>query len=109
MSLANLLTQPVTVRRHASTTDAEGNVVRTWATTFATVGRVEQTASQEITEGRTTVVSDWRAYLLPGTVIDAHDQVQADGRTFEVVGAPYTARTPRGPHHLRVRLRLAET
>lgn len=71
---------------------------------------LEQTTAQELTIGRETVVSDWLVLLPPAAEgIDGTDQVlDADGRTFQVVGAPALIRTRRGLDHVEARLRLVE-
>lgn len=108
MSLMRLLTQTVTIRRATgTTTDTEGNTARTFTDTDWP-GRVEQTDSTEVSAERTNVTSDWRVFLPPTVVIGPHDRVVADGRTFEVVGAPAFPRTPRGVSHCEARLRYVE-
>lgn len=103
MTLERLLNQPLTIGEPTSTVDAEGNVVSIY-TERQTWGRLEQTDSVEVSQGRTTVTSDWRIFLPPGDAISAPDRVRGDGRTFEVVGAPSHERTPRGDHHTVARL-----
>jgi hypothetical protein len=66
---------------------------------------LEQTATVEITQGRSTVLSDWLLVLPPEAVVDPTDRVVVDGRSFEVVGQPLSAASPRGTHHIECRLR----
>lgn len=92
--------------------DRYGNKLRQtpqWDTTPRScwVGR---TSAQEVLGERTSgVESEW--ILFSDDVswqIDAADQVQIDGKTYEVDGPPHTAWTPDGPHHLEVPLKLVE-
>lgn len=105
---------PVTIQRPTYTTDDYGNRVADWTTPDATdttgwLTQLElQTLSGENQDRRDTLKSSWRLHLRPTEQIDGFDRVVADGRTFEVEGHPLTARTPAGPHHLEVELRLIE-
>lgn len=79
------------------------------ATTNDVPYRLEQTDSTEITIGEATVISDWKLYLLPDTAVSYRDRfIDAQARTFEVVGAPNIQTTPRGPHHIEARLRFIQ-
>jgi head-tail adaptor len=107
VSLRNLLTQTVTVRPASDgTVDEYGDTSTVFAAGTTYRGRLEQRSAQEVTDGRDTFVSDWVLYLLPDAVINGRDRVEADGNTFEVVGAPIVQRSPRGPHHIQASLRL---
>lgn len=109
MSLARLLTQSVSVRVPTGTTvDAEGDVTTGYAAPVAYLARLEQTAATEVTTGQERALSDWLLILPPSATITARSRVDADGHTYEVVGAPMVARTPRGPHHIEARLALVE-
>lgn len=68
---------------------------------------LEQITASEVTNGRDTQMSDWRAYFLPDTAITGDCRVVRllDGVTFEVVGPPNVLVHPRtGPHHIEARL-----
>ena len=54
---------------------------------------------------RDTVVADWRVFLPSDATISPFDRIEADGKTFEVWGDPVEQRSPRGVHHLEVRLK----
>jgi hypothetical protein len=110
VSLAALLTQTVTVRTIAAgAPDRYGVPGETVTLETEVQARVEQTDSLEISVGELTIVSDWRAYFEADVVLAHRDQiVDAYGRTFEVVGAPDIEETPRGPHHVKARLRYVE-
>lgn len=107
MSVRRLLTQTVTVRRPDQTTDAEGNVTSTWAATTHN-GRVEPASTFEVADDRVVTTSEWRLFLPPDVDVSSDDQVDADGQRFDVVGRAAVMRTPRGPHHVEVRLRIVE-
>ncbi len=109
MSLASLLAELVTIQTTGpSGTDRYNQpIVGVTVTTNNVPARLEQTVSAEVTVGESTVVSDWKIFLLPGAVISSGSRiVDAAARTFEVVGAPSIERTPRGPHHIEARLRF---
>jgi len=104
MTLASLLTQAGTLRRRSAVTpDAEGNPVAS-VVQVETVGRLDQQSTGDLADGdrRTT-----RLVLILGRdeMIDGSDQWSQDGRTYEVVGSPHLASSPRGPHHWEVELR----
>lgn len=101
-----MLTQTATVSRRAwDAVDDYGDPVPGTVTTADYRARLEQLSSDEVIRDRDTVVADWRMYLPPGAVIGPFDQVDEGGRTFEVWGDPIEHRTPRGAHHLLVKLR----
>lgn len=110
VSLDTLLTQTVTIIVPGITIDTYENPVLDWpgATRTDVLGRLEQASSVEVTLQRDTVVSDWLLFLHPDVSINPLDRVEADGRVFEVVGAPAPAQAPWGVHHLEVRLRYLE-
>ncbi len=106
MTITDLLTQTVTVQTHgAGAADEYGNATDTWSAGVQHKGRVEQRNATEITVDGDVQRSDWLLFLGPEVAIGGRDRVTADGRTFEVVGPPSVARTPRGPHHLEANLR----
>lgn len=110
MSFDGLLTQTVALLEPAADTDDDGNPVDDWgsATSTDSKGLLQQTSAIEVTLGRDTVISDWLLFLPADAAVDAVARVVVDGSTFEVVGRPDLVRTPRGVHHVEVRLRLVE-
>lgn len=110
MSLRALLSQTVIVLRYSDTaeTDGYGNLVPGWTSPRQYPGRLEPQAGSEVTTGSSVQVSDWKLYLPPEAVIEGRDRVQADGVTYEVVGPPARRRTPRGDHHVEVRLQVVD-
>jgi hypothetical protein len=107
MSLATLLTEPVTIQTASSgAVDVFNDATTDYSAGTEVLGRLEQRSAQEVTEGRDTLVSDWVLYLHPDVVVGGRDRVVDQYmRTFEVVGPPIMQRSPRGPHHLQVNLR----
>lgn len=111
MSLASLLSERGTIQTIGpSGTDRYNQPIEgVTVTTDDVPYRLEQAESIEVSIGEATVVSDWRIFLLPDAEIThASRFVDADARTFEVVGAPNVHHTPRGPHHIEARLRFIE-
>jgi len=105
MSLESLLAQTVSVgRRFFDETGSQG--IPTAGTTVWSdhPGRLEQTAVTDAIRDGDMVLSDWELYLLPDVAIDTLDLVVVDAVTYEVAAPPVVARSPRGPHHLVVRL-----
>lgn len=107
MSIDALLTETVTVVNYTGTTRGAYNAVEA-ATPVetATVGRLEQLSTEEIIRDQDTVLADWQVFLPAGTPVAAQSKIQGRGHTFDVYGLPDELRTPRGPHHVVVRLRL---
>lgn len=105
--IESLLVHDVTVTHPVVSTDRNGARREAWsgATTSTAKGWLHQTSSSEPIEGRDGELSLWVLYLPAGTDVDAHDRVTVLGLTFEVDAPPLPAWTPRGEHHLEVRLR----
>lgn len=107
MSLAALLTRTaeVTTRSQTGAADSHGN--QAWVESGPTSypAYLEQTTEQEITIDRDTQISDHLMVLGPEAVIDGDSSVTIDGQAFQVIGPPLKAYSPRGLHHLEVRLR----
>lgn len=110
MSLASLLTETLWVIPFAAGAEDEyHNPVGAFGAAVQVKGRLEQSRSDEETVDRDTPISDWILYLHPDAQVSALDRIQdADGRMFEVVGTPAPQRSPRGIHHIEVRLRNVE-
>lgn len=111
MALESLMTTPVTVVRPSLATDRNRNQVPDWAgaSSTSTRGWLAQTSAAELIEaGRDGGMSAWLLYLPAGTVIDRTCRVQVSGVTYDVDGPVNRAPTPRGEHHVEVRLRLVE-
>jgi len=103
--IGRFLTESATlVRTSSAVPDAEGNPTATTTQVELMCRLAQSRTSDDETEGdrRATTL---RLYLPPDVVLDGSDRVVKDGRTFEVEGSPYLARTPRGPHHWEVTLK----
>lgn len=110
MSLSAMLTQPVSILRHAAgVADDYGNESSSWAVAETVNGRLEQRPGTERSNDGTVVTSDWVLYLPPETVVSAADRVSDQyGRTFEVVGPAMMASTPVRDVLVEVSLRAVE-
>lgn len=111
MSVESLMVQPVVLLKPALVADRNGNQVPNWeaATQTATVGWLAQTSATELIEpGRDGGMSSWLLYLPAGTIIDRTYRVRSAGATYDVDGPVNRAPTPRGEHHVEVRLRRTE-
>lgn len=115
VSFATLLVQPVVIVRPGTTTDRYGNQVPDWATATrsSTKAWIAEQDTQEIVVGRDATVSTWRAFLAPDVTVLAGDRIEWDVPgspatvTFDVVGQPVPASTPRGLHHWEVSMRTS--
>jgi hypothetical protein len=109
VTLAALLNRPLTIVAPGARTDDYGNPVPDWDNPIRipALGYLEQTTAVEITLDRDTVISDWLLVVPVGTAINTLDQVDVDGITYEVVGAPWPADNPRlrVVDHIEARLR----
>lgn len=106
MSLARLFTQTVTVvSRTFDAVDAYGNPQPGTEMSTDYPAWLEALSSQEVIRDRDTIVADWRLFLPPDAAVTPFDRVESAGRTFEVQGDPIERRTPRGTHHVEVKLR----
>lgn len=106
MSLQSLLSDTVTVVSISyDTPDAYGNPQPAEASRVTVRGRLEALSSDELVRDRDTIVADWRLFLPPDVTVGPFDQIEADGRTFDVWGDPIEQHAPRGLHHLEIRLR----
>lgn len=110
MTIRNLLTETVTVRRfQAGAQDRYGDTSEGWNAGSQHRARLEQVSESEVTVDRDTQRSDWRLFLEAGVEIGGRDLVvDSGGRTFEVVGPPDVQKTPRGPLFTTARLRHVE-
>lgn len=106
MSLQSVLTEQVTIFEPSfDGLDVYGNPQPGTETSTTWPARLEQLASEEIVRDRDTVVADWRMFLPATATVSQFARVESDGRQFDVWGDPIEQRTPRGIHHLEVKLR----
>lgn len=108
MTISALLTRPCTVvhRTGSDHTDKYGNEI-SGEVEATTVCEVQQAQRRE--PGNEGEVSDvlWAGYFPAGTLLTTADAVRVEGiGTLEVVGEPWTVRSPTGPaHHVEATLR----
>lgn len=105
--IERLLQERVTIVRMGEVPDPEGylEAVRAETSRETVPGYLEQTGERELVLDRNTEISDWLLVLGAGVTIGARDRVEWGSYVFEVVGPPSRPRTPRGEHHVEVRLR----
>lgn len=112
MSLARLLTQPLTISTIVPAgVDTYGNeVTGAYGAPVAVRGYLAQSSSTEFTTDRDTVVGQWVAYLPASTSIGHLDRVSFDGQTFEVDGEPERVYNPRRKFiaYIEARLKVVE-
>jgi hypothetical protein len=99
----------VSIVHPGTSTDRYGNVTKDWTTATRTTVKgwiARQSGLEDRTAGREAEVSTWYGYLPAGTPIAGGDRLDWEGVTFEVDGPPYTAWSPRGPHHTEIALRI---
>lgn len=92
-----MMTQPVTVQPAAySTVDEYGNsVLGPQGVAVAETGFLDQRGTVEYLNGRDTVVTNWKAFLHPDSVVTALATITFNGQTFQVDGEPYHVFNPR--------------
>ncbi len=96
MSLAALLTRPITIiRRSASEdVDAYGNTVNDEAM-VEVVGELQQVRRDEPGGEGETSDTRWALFLPAGTALSTRDIVLVGDEEYEVIGEPWSARNPR--------------
>jgi len=87
--------------------DDNGDTVKLWddATETNACVWITQRSTTETAGNREQQVSGWFIVAELDAPLAADSRVVHDGRTFEVVGHPKIARTPRGAHHTEADLR----
>lgn len=71
--------------------------------------QADQGSSKEMSNSeRTMNTSTFRIYLPAGTQLSADDQLQIDGQTYTVEGAPTVARGLRGVSHMKANIKRIE-
>lgn len=113
MSLGALLNQTLIIERAAVTTDRYGNAVRDWsqASRTAVSGRLEteERRAEEDVADRDQLTARGVAFLAPDADILGTDRIlDSLGVRYEVIGQPAIQTTPRGPHHIEVRVTSME-
>ena len=106
-SFDRFLVHPVELLVPATTTNRYGDTVADWSSpaTIAERGWITRETSTEVAGGREAVTSEWSLTLPATSQVAANHRVRYDGVDYEIVGDIERASTPRGAHHLVVRLR----
>ena len=112
MSLANMLSQPISIRRMSAVTlDEYGNTVQTQdGDLIDTFGYLELTESVETLNDRDTVVSGHQLWLPVDVGLSAFDIVHIHRQDYQVDGTPWTVFNPRTGQesHLIAKLKVVE-
>jgi hypothetical protein len=104
-----LLNQPLIRIRAPVTADRYGGQVRDWsaATRTTLYGRLEteERRAEEHNADRTQLTARGVAFFPAGSDILGTDRLEdGAGVRYEIIGQISTQSTPRGPHHLEVRV-----
>jgi hypothetical protein len=87
--IERLFHQALTIEhRDPSVPDVYGNPTTVTSSTTTVLGYLEPATAVEILVGRETYLSDHKAFLSPGTVVDPGDRIVYQGETYEIVGPP---------------------
>lgn len=105
MALTTLLPHDVyVVRVGPGSEDPYGNAAAGEQSRSLVRARLWQASSFETTSGRDTAAETWFGILAAGTVIDAGDRVEWDGKAFDVQGAPAKVYGATAEHHVECEL-----
>lgn len=111
MSFDTFLVHDVVILTPGEDTDRYGADVRDWTDPQRTSVKAwvgpPTTATEDQTDGDSLI---WvRALRLPaGTTITGRHRVEYESEVYEVTGPAWTARTPRGGHHVHCRIQLVQ-
>ena len=97
MSVRQLMTQAVIVQPMGpSTEDAYGNTVQgAVGSPVDELGYLDQKDTVEYLNDRDTIVTKWKAFLHPDSVVTSFATLTFGGQLFQVDGAPYPVYNPR--------------
>jgi len=97
VSVRQLMTQPVTVQpMTVGPEDAYGNTpLAASGDPVAEMGYLDQKDTIEYLNDRDTVVTKWKAFLRPESVVTALAVITFSGQSFQVAGEPYHVYNPR--------------
>jgi hypothetical protein len=100
----------ITIVRPGSKAGRGSSTVADWSasTSTAATGWVAQATADDVRDNRTGDESEWVLQTAATTDVRPGDRVVWGSLTFDVVGRPNPAWTPRGHHHTECRLRLVE-
>lgn len=101
----SLLIHTVTWIVPSTSTDAYGNVTRTYGSGTSIAGRMQQDKADEpLVEGRDSLVRDWTLFTNQDG-ISGYDRIVFGTLTFEVFGPPRPTYGGSGFHHAEVSLK----
>lgn len=108
MGIDQFFVTDMTILRPTVVTDRYNDAALDWdsPTEIAVSGWLHELSSFESYGNRDTTQVSAQVFLPSDTDIRAGDRVRIAGIDYEVDGAPITAHTPTGPHHLEVVLRI---
>lgn len=108
MSLATLLSRDVMILTGTATTDRYNDTVLDWSapTSRSAKAWFAQQDTSDDHEHRNAKITEGTVTFEVSAALAADERVVIDDTTYEVVGTPNVARTPRGPHHIEARLRV---
>ena len=100
----------ITITRPGSTAGRGSSTVKDWstATSERATGWVAQRSTDDVRDTRDGDVSEWLLQTAATTDVRPGDRIEWSDLTFDVVGRPTPAWTPRGHHHTECRLRVVE-
>lgn len=110
MSIAHLLTQPLSIQARATAADGYGDpVLGPSGSPVVVLGFLEQQTTVEHLLDRDTTVTKWVAYLPAATAIGRFDYLTFQSSRFEVTGEPEHCYNPRTKivSHIRCDLTVA--
>jgi hypothetical protein len=110
VSFESFMVHDLTIVRPGTATGRGSDVVKDWATATdtAATGWIAQANADDVRDDRAGDVSEWTLQTAAATDIAPGDRVVWGDLTFDVVGRPNPAWTPRGEHHIEARLRVVE-
>jgi hypothetical protein len=110
MSVRQLMTQAVIVQPMGpTTTDAYGNSVQgALGAPVNEFGYLDQKDTIEFLNDRDTILTKWKAFLHPESVVTAFATLTFQGQLFQVDGAPYHVYNPRTRQVSHIECKLTE-
>jgi hypothetical protein len=100
----------IAIIRPGSKASRGSGTVADWSTSTSTSGSgwIAQATADDVRDNRTGDESEWVLQTSASTDVRPGDRVGWGSLTFDVVGRPNPAYTPRGEHHTECRLRVVE-
>ena len=100
----------ITISRAGTAAGRGDDVVKDWsaATSSSAKGWVAQASSDDVRDTRAGDESDYVVQCAATVDLRPGDRVTWGSLTFDVVGRPNSAYTPRGEHHLEAQLKVVE-